>query len=272
MNDNNTLSVVVAGCGDMGLPMAQQLLKNGFYVQGYDVRPSVEFGEFKAHMLAVPEFTDPEAVLIVVVRDAQQIRDFCFDDQAVYAQSVYPRTLVISSTVSPRLITELRERLPADVDLVDAPMSGATYSAENGTLTFMLGGECEIVDRLQPLFAAMGDVIHYMGSSGQGMLTKVLNNYVAATSVVAVRRSLQRAQIEGLDPEHLLSVMASSSGSTWFGNNHERIYWSSEGYTPGNTIGIVEKDVRSSLDMTSIQTDAFDEALLQALRDLEQVK
>ncbi|MBX2824654.1 MAG: NAD(P)-dependent oxidoreductase [Gammaproteobacteria bacterium] len=264
--------VVVAGCGDMGLPMAKQLLTRGFEVHGFDVRPAEQFGDFAPRMLSNLDKVTANTVLIVVVRDAQQIRQLCFDEQAIYTRKTYPLTLVISSTVSPRLIEELRDRLPGDVVLIDAPMSGATYSAEAGTLTFMLGGARSEIDRLQSLFAAMGDTIHYMGESGQGMLTKVLNNYVAASSVVAVRRSLARASVEGLDASTLLKVMSASSGSTWFGDNLEKIYWSREGYTPDNTIGIVEKDVRSSLDIASVSTDGFDEALLQALRDLETVK
>lgn len=252
----------------MGLPMALQLEAHGFKVNGFDVRPVAEFAGFKDSMLRELLIDSSDTVLFLVVRDAQQCRDVCFEDQAVFNQAVYPGTLVVSSTVSPSLVNELRERLPDDVALVDAPMSGAAYSAEDGTLTFMVGGPEPVVQQLMPAFNAMGSTVHYIGESGQGMLTKVLNNYVAASTVVAVRRSLRRAADSGLDIRRLLDVMQSSSGATWFGSNLDRIAWHAETYTPQNTIGILEKDVTCSLDIDSVETDDFDEALLSALRIL----
>ncbi len=100
------------------------------------------------------------------------------------------------------------------------------------------------------------------------MLTKVLNNYVAASSVVGVRRSLRRAADAGLDTKSLLDVMHASSGASWFGSNLDRIEWSTQTYDPGNTIGILEKDVGCSLDINSVSPDEFDDALLEALRTL----
>jgi 3-hydroxyisobutyrate dehydrogenase-like beta-hydroxyacid dehydrogenase len=101
----------------------------------------------------------------------------------------------------------------------------------------------------------------------------VLNNYAAAASVVAVRRIYDAAARLGVDRDTLRRVMADSSGSTWFGDNFERISWSREGYDRGNTIGIVEKDVEALLDaVISDEGDAanpFDVAVLAGLRALK---
>jgi len=261
--------IIVVGCGDMGLPMARQLVLAGFDVAGFDLRPANEFGDFESRMLPELKVDNPATVLLVVVRDAQQIRDVCFEQQALYSHDSYPRTLVISSTVSPRVITELRERLPVDVELIDAPMSGAIFSAEAGTLTFMLGGAKPEIDKLMPAFAAMGEKLHYMGESGQGMLTKVLNNYVAACTVVGVRRVLARASYAGLDTDALMQVLNSSSGETWFGRNLDRLYWAMAKWEPTNTMGILEKDVRAALDVEGIEPDEFDRNLVEALRNLK---
>lgn len=252
----------------MGLPMARQLHEHGFKVSGYDVRPIADFAAAKHLMREALVIDRADTVLILVVRDARQCRDVCFDQQAVFKQPVYPKTVVVSSTVAPALIDELQDRLPSDVALVDAPMSGAGYSAEAGTLTFMVGGPEATVKQLMPAFEAMGTTIHCMGETGKGMLTKVLNNYVAASSVVAVRRSIRRAADAGLDVQSLLDVMHTSSGASWFGSNLDRIEWSAESYDPGNTIGILEKDVGCALDVKSVTPDDFDEALLDALRNL----
>jgi 3-hydroxyisobutyrate dehydrogenase len=124
-----------------------------------------------------------------------------------------------------------------------------------------------------PLFNAMGQHVFRLGPLGAGMTAKVLNNYVASASVVAVRRAYARAVELGADLEALRSVMKASSGATWFGDNFQDIDWSREGYEPNNTIGILEKDVRSGLDaMVGAQRagpDAYDDALLAALRAME---
>ena len=109
------------------------------------------------------------------------------------------------------------------------------------------------------------------------MLAKVLNNYVAAVNVVAVRRCISHAERFAFDYRKLIDVMNQSSGGNWFAANIDEIDWSRESYSPANTIGILEKDVNSALDM--IRSDAeqdtaetingdFDDALLQALRDI----
>lgn len=268
------LVVGVAGCGTMGLPMAQALQHASYEVWGLDVRPADEFGEFRSRMLDdAAEFARRVDIVISVVRDIAQTRELCFDVQALFTRAKYPHTLVVSSTLSPRFIPELRELLPADVTLVDAPMSGAPYAARQRKLSFMLGGADDVLDRLTPLFQAMGQHLFRLGPLGAGMTAKVLNNYVAATSTVAVRRVYARARELGANLDALRSVMTASSGATWFGDRFNEIDWSREGYEPDNTIGILEKDVLSGLDAMSearrAGPDAFDAALLDALRAIE---
>ncbi len=266
--------VGVAGCGAMGLPMAQALQQAGYEVWGLDVRPSGEFGAFQTRMLEDPvEFARRVEIVISVVRDAKQSRELCFDRQGLFKAARYPKTLIVSSTLSPRFIPELESGLPADVTMIDAPMSGAPHAARLRKLSFMLGGPDEALDALMPLFEAMGQHVFRLGALGAGMKAKVLNNYVASASVVAVRRAYARARELGVDLEALRSVMQASSGGTWFGDHFHDIDWSREGYEAGNTFGILEKDIRSGLDaMAGSQRagpDAFDDALLAAIRAME---
>jgi 3-hydroxyisobutyrate dehydrogenase len=151
-------------------------------------------------------------------------------------------------------------------------MSGAPVAAIERRLTFMLGGPTDCLDRLMPLFNAMGNNNFRLGTSGRGMLVKTLNNTVAATSVVAVRRVLAEASKAGLDAETLLAVMACSSGATWFGDNISSIEWASETWSASNTIGILEKDVKCAIEGLHRDTDAFDQALLEALKSLPAVE
>ncbi|MDH3452313.1 MAG: NAD(P)-dependent oxidoreductase [Gammaproteobacteria bacterium] len=261
----------VAGCGAMGLPMAERLLGAGFRVSGFDVRPLSEFGEFAEHMDASVNVLRQCDCVISVVRDAAETDALCFSDQALFAARPYPRLLVVSSTLSPRTIGALRERLPDDVELVDAPMSGAPHRAREGTLTFMAGGDTDTIARLQSALEAMGNTVFHLGPLGAGMTIKVLNNYVAASSVAATRRSMQLAQKAGVDPALLHQVMRASSGANWYVDNFDSIDWGREGYAPNNTIGILEKDVQCALDIETDELQPADEALLQALRRLHAI-
>ncbi len=267
----------VAGCGTMGLPMAERLAQAGFEVWGFDVRPVAQFGAFRERMIDDPgRFAATCDIVVSVVRDARQTMDLCFDRQGLFVQENKPNTLVLSSTLSPRVVEACRARLDGSVALADAPMSGAPYRARSGELSFMLGGETAVLDRLDPLFRVMGNDIFRLGELGTGMTAKVLNNYCAATSVVATHRVLGLAKGLGLERRALLAVMRKSSGSNWFADNIDDIDWSNEGYSNDNTIAIIEKDVLSALDAAEAipgeadaDTSAFDDALLARLRELE---
>jgi len=265
--------ITLAGCGNMGLPMAHRLHLSRFKVLGYDIRPLSEFTEFAKNMLSDPVRIAESNILLSVVRSERQTLDLCFDDQGVFRRDKYPRTLVVSSTLSPRFIKDLATRLPQDVRLIDAPMSGAPIAAEQGALSFMLGGKKEVVDDLMPIFESLGEQIFYCGDSGAGMTLKVINNYVAAASVVTVRRAFDMARQLNVDIDQLREVMAASSGATWFGDRFDDIAWARQGYDPENTIGILEKDVLSALDavaeLSQFKSSPLDSMILEAVRSLE---
>lgn len=266
---NSSLKFGVAGCGAMGLPMALALQNNGFDVCGFDVRPAEEFGDFSGHMVALAsEFSDRCDVVICVVRDEKQLFDLCFEDQALFSAPDYPKIFVLSSTVSPNVVHRLRERLPSDVVLLDAPMSGAPLAAIAATLTFMVGGPKEAFNQLHPAFMAMGGKIHHLGELGTGMTTKVLNNFVAATTVVVVRNVLKQAETLGMDKDSLLNVIGQSSGQTWFGSRFNDIDWACEGHDPANTVGILVKDVRAFIDALPDGPEPLHEAVIEGLKTL----
>ena len=151
--------ITVAGCGAMGLPMAVALRAAGFDAYGFDIRPITEFPDFSDYMLPTLDGLRTDDTLLVVVRNQHQINDICFNENAVFKKNNYPHTLIISSTVSPRYIQELQQKLPADVDLIDAPMSGAPIAARECNLSFMIGGSETSVTTLMPAFNSMGTSI-----------------------------------------------------------------------------------------------------------------
>lgn len=257
----------------MGLPMAQALRRAGHDVVGYDVRPVAEFGDFAPFMQgSLVEVAAQAETVISVVRDSDQtmdvIRGLGLDRPPEPGARI--GTFVVSSTLSPRFVTSLSGVVRDDVRLVDAPMSGSTFRAKAGTLSFMLGGSDADIDALMPLFDAMGEELHRLGPYGAGMAAKVLNNFVAASSAAAVRTVLSQAKGLGLAPEKLLSVLQTSSGATWFGDNLAAIEWASEPFDPANTFGILDKDVRAYLDAVSGggAPDALTAAILDRIRNI----
>ncbi|KAA3631968.1 MAG: NAD(P)-dependent oxidoreductase [Proteobacteria bacterium] len=259
--------VGVAGCGAMGLPMARRLRAAGFEVFGFDIRPAAEFGDFAPRMVADPaEFARRCDCVVSVVRNARQTHDLCFDRQGMCCPGSSIRTLVISSTLAPREVAAVRRRLATGIALLDAPMSGAPVAAERGCLTFMVGGDAADVEHCRPLFEAMGDAVHHCGECMSGMTVKVLNNYVALSSVVAVRRVLDAATGLGVDTRLLRDIMSQSSGATWYGNRFEEISWSREGFEPGNTIEILDKDLGAALDAMEAAEVGGDHGLADSLR------
>ncbi len=263
------MKILLAGAGAMGLPMATALHDNGFDVHCFDTMPSSALKECDLSIVDDPKDIIADVVLIVV-RDDTELNALCFDDQALFStpEHPYPHNCVLSSTVSVASVMNLRKRLPDDVALIDAPMSGAPLAASRRTLSFMLGGRINDINRMMPMFKAMGKHQFHLGPLGHGMQVKTLNNTVAAATVVAVRRVLADAVRAGVDTRKLLDVMSVSSGSTWFGNHFDDISWAHETYAKNNTIGILEKDVQCALDGLSRNVDEYDQVLLESLRTL----
>jgi len=255
----------------MGAPMARALIRAGFDVAGLDVLPADSFADLAPLMTDAASFAAGRRIVLSVVRDAAETEELLFDDQALITrQPSAIDTLLICSTLSPRYVAELRARIPQSIALVDAPMSGASVSAEEARLSFMLGGSPHDLERLQPLFDAMGDKFHRMGPYGSGMTVKVLNNFCAASSTASTRMVLRWAAQLGVEEDSLLAVLNDSSGQNWFASNYERIEFARDGYAPGNTLGILAKDLESLLDALAQEEAAgLPDALINSVRNLK---
>lgn len=241
------MTVGVAGCGRMGGPMLAALIGAGIAARGYDLRPPGDFGPLAPVITSDPiGFGEGLETLITVVRDEAQTDDVLF--RAGLARAPALHTLIVSSTLSPVYVRALRDRVPAHLALVDAPMSGAQIAAQERRLSFMLGGDPADLDRLMPLFAAMGQSFHRMGPFGSGMAAKVLNNLLAASHTAMTRLSLDWADAAGLDEAAFLALVHTSSGQNWLASNFDSIEFARDGFAPDNTIGILVKDVAAALD------------------------
>lgn len=249
--------------------MLAALCGAGFDAEGFDIRPAAEFGPLAPHVGNDPAaFAQRLETLVTVVRDIAQTEEVLFGRQN-FATAPRLERIVICSTLSPRYVTALRARLPRRIALIDAPMSGAQIAAQERRLSFMLGGEPEELDAIQPLLEAMGRHFLRMGPFGAGMQAKVLNNLLAAANTAMTRMVLDWADRTGLEEGALLALIHTSSGQNWFASNFDDIEFARDGHAEDNTIGILVKDVESALDAAPEGADTdLPRAVREAVRAL----
>ena len=275
MSNILSLGVGVAGCGTMGLPMLEVLLKNNINAYGYDIKPESYFPTVKNKFIkSKKEFFAKSDVIFSVVRDINQTLELCEGQDGLFKTNI-SKTLVICSTLSPAFLKEFFNKKPPNIKMIEAPMSGAPMKAKDATLTFMVGASSNDFENILPILNILGEKIHHIGEFGSGMSVKVLNNFVASCSVLAVRHVLSEAKNLNISSEQLLNILNCSSGKNWFSDNLNKIDWAKESYNNDNTIAILEKDVKSFIDgLENTQSKSSDEminfqkALLRGLKNI----
>tara|TARA_B100000989_G_scaffold295194_1_gene275718 strand:- start:152 stop:1009 length:858 start_codon:yes stop_codon:yes gene_type:complete len=238
----------LAGCGNMGLPMLNSMVSKNIDAQGYDIDSRKDFSGLGPNFVSSKKkFLDDRHIIISVVRDTADTLELCQGRNGLFEQQSN-KILIISSTLSPRFLMHLRNKAPKNITIIDAPMSGATVAAEQSRLTFMVGCAKKLFEYIKPLLIVMGTQINHAGHYGSGMMVKVLNNFIAAASVVSVRHVINQAEKFDIDMETIFKTIDASSGQTWFGTNREKIDWFKECYHDENTMGILKKDVEAYVD------------------------
>lgn len=200
------------GLGVMGKPMATNLLKAGFpvIVQNHRRKVTDEMVAQGAHAANTPrEVASMSDVIITVLPDAPQVEEVLTGKDSV-AEGAHTGLVVIDmSTISPQVTTALAQRLAAqDVTMLDAPVSGGDKGAIAGTLSIMVGGDRATFERCQPIFAAIGKTITYVGQSGAGQTVKACNQIVVALVIEAVSEALVLGSKAGVDPATILRVLS----------------------------------------------------------------
>jgi 3-hydroxyisobutyrate dehydrogenase len=207
------------GLGNMGLPMAQNLVRAGHAVAGYDVA-QVAVGRLSAvggaAATSVAQACAGAETVITMLPAGEHVRAVYLDAGGVLA-SVAPGTLLIdSSTIDVATARAVAAAAQArGLDMVDAPVSGGVGGAQGATLTFMVGGRDEAVARAKPLLERMGKSIVHAGGSGNGQVAKICNNMILGVSMIAVSEAFVLAEKLGLDAQKLFDISSTSSGQCW---------------------------------------------------------
>lgn len=212
-------TIAFIGLGNMGLPMAKNLLKGGHRVIGVDLAPANLTAAAEAGIETGPTAGEAaaEADVIVTMLPAGPHVRAVYGNAGGVIDSAKPGTLFIdSSTVdvdSARAVAALAEK--AGHLMLDAPVSGGTGGAAAGTLTFMVGGSNTGFEKAKPYLELMGKTIVHAGGPGTGQAAKICNNMVLGISMIAVSEAFALADKLGLDRQKLFDISSKSSGQCW---------------------------------------------------------
>jgi len=207
------------GVGNMGGPMARNLLKAGFEVRIFDVnaemtKPIIGAGAAAARNLR--EACEGADTVLTMLPAGQHVRAVYLDKEGVLA-SARPGTLLVDcSTVDiDSALAVHRAAQDAGVAFLDAPVSGGVGGAEAGTLTFMCGGSEDAFERAKPILEKMGKRIVLAGGAGAGQGAKICNNMLLAISMIGTCEAFVLAEKLGLDHQKLFEIASTSSGQCW---------------------------------------------------------
>lgn len=239
------------GLGIMGGGMARNLLKAGFEVRVWNRSAERMTALTQAGATAADSPADVAAhsdIIIICVSDTPDVQAVILGEEGVI-HGVQSGALVIDcSTISPQATREIAEQLRTKgVTMLDAPVSGGSEGAANGTLSIMVGGDDADFGRAQGVFNAMGKTVTHVGGSGAGQTVKLVNQILVVVNMLAVSEALTFAQSGGLDLERTLAAVSGGAAGSWMLSNRGP-QCINDDWRPGFTIDLQQKDLRLVLE------------------------
>lgn len=252
-------NIAFIGLGNMGCPMAINLVKAGHQVTVFDlseqaIEKAVSAGAKQA--ASSVESVKGAEFIISMLPAGKHVESLFLAESDGLMHHISSGSLVIdSSTIdaqtSQYVATQLAEK---DIDFIDAPVSGGVGGATAGTLSFMVGGSQANFARAQVILSSMGKNIFHAGEHGAGQVAKVCNNMLLSVLMVGTSEALQLGIANGLNPETLSDIMSKSSGSNWTldvynpcPNVMENVP-SSNDYQGGFMVDLMAKDLGLAMD------------------------
>lgn len=210
-------NIAFIGLGNMGGPMAANLMKNGHNVIGFDLSQTAletlqtAGGKIARSALAAAGEAD---VVISMLPSGKHVAELYSEE---FINNLKPNTLLIDSStidaVNARSVAELA--ISKGCRMIDAPVSGGTAGAQAGTLTFIVGGKQEDYEKARPILKCMGQNIFHAGESGAGQVAKICNNMLLAIHMIGTSEAINLGVRHGLNPQILSEIMQKSSGKNW---------------------------------------------------------
>jgi 3-hydroxyisobutyrate dehydrogenase len=211
--------IAFIGLGNMGGPMAQNLIKAGHAVLGYDISLDAVGKLVAAGGVAAGKpgaAADEAEVIVTMLPSGAEVRETYFGPDGLIARARAGALLIDCSTIDVETAREVAAAAEAKgLLMVDAPVSGGVGGAQGGTLTFMVGGPDGAFDTARPILESMGKTIVHAGGAGNGQAAKICNNMILGISMIGVSEAFVLAEKLGLDAQKLFDISSKSSGQCW---------------------------------------------------------
>jgi 3-hydroxyisobutyrate dehydrogenase len=248
------MRIAVIGLGTMGLPMARHLVDGGHDVVGCDLDPA-RVRALGARTAGKPAdaTTDADVVLLSLPSPAA-VEEVVLGAEGVRAGARAGSLLVDVSTSPPSLARRLAAECP-ELDVLDAPVSGGPRGAEEASLTIMVGGEPEALERVRPILETLGRLVVLVGGPGAGQAAKLCNNLIAGATMAAVAEACAIATAEGIEPSTLYELLTTSTGDSRVLRTRfplagaDPAHPSSNGFAPLFALDLIAKDLGLALDL-----------------------
>ncbi|WP_372362583.1 3-hydroxyisobutyrate dehydrogenase [Xanthomonas sp. NCPPB 1325] len=211
--------IAFIGLGNMGGPMAANLIKAGHQLRVFDlVQGALDAASAAgAHVAASALDTLAEAEIVISMLPASRhVEGLYLGEGGILAQIPAGALVIDCSTIAPVSARKLADAARVrGLAMLDAPVSGGTAGASAGTLTFIVGGDADVLERARPVLQAMGKNIFHVGDNGAGQVAKLCNNMALGVIMAATGEALALGVAQGLDPAVLSQLMAVSTGRSW---------------------------------------------------------
>jgi 3-hydroxyisobutyrate dehydrogenase len=246
------------GLGNMGLPMAQNLIKAGHQVEGVDVNPAAIEKLKAAGGVGVETAKIAAAradVVITMLPSGKEVRDIYLGAGGIVEDANPGMLLIDCSTIdveTARAVAAAAEK--KGLLMLDAPVSGGVTGAAAATLTFMVGGPTQAFTRAESILQKMGKTIVHAGGAGNGQAAKICNNMILGISMIAVSEAFVLAEQLGVDHQKLFDISSKSSSQCWAMTSYCPVPGpvpaspANRDYAPGFTAAMMLKDLKLSQD------------------------
>lgn len=241
------------GLGAMGLPMARRVIGAGhetFTMCRRHRGPCDEVAALGAQVLASPVDVARAADVVITILPAdRELKEVVFGEQGLLQGFSSGKILIDMTTATALVMQEVQRAIvAAGGEVLDAPVSGGTPAATQGTLTIMAGGDAGLLDRCRPLLESMGTQIVHVGAVGQGKVVKMVNQMMAAAHLLILGEAFALGVRCGADPEVLYEVVKTSSGYSRMMDLRLPGFLLEGRFEPGFRLDLMKKDVNLALE------------------------
>jgi len=250
--------IAFIGVGNMGNPMAHQLVKAGKNVKVFDVSPNViEIAKQSGLNVinSMEELLQGATTVISMLPEGKHVRSLYLGDNGILKKIPKDCLIIDCSTIDIETSLALgSEAKKIGINMIDAPVTGGVMGARTGKLNFLVGGTDEAVSLAKPLFDIMGQKILHAGAQGSGVGVKICNNMSLGISMIASAEALMLAQRLKMDVKKVHSIIKEASGNNWAMTNYTPLPNLTEGvpsnnkYRPGFTAAMMKKDLNLARD------------------------